>query len=290
MMPRELLDNAKEIASKSTGIPANRMLISATHTHSAPAAMGALGCRADTSYVATLPAKIAESIAAAHKNLRPARIGWASVDDADDTHNRRWIRRPDKPVVDPFGQPSARAQMHPGYQNPDVIGPSGPVDPELFVLALQTPDGKPLALLANYSMHYFGAGPVSSDYFGRFDQKIGPLIGVKDDPAFVAIMSQGTSGDQHWMDYGAPETKCTLDEYAIVRRPGGGFGACENHVSRPCLARDGRIDVETQTPRSRRLASFLVRHDRRRDGRPRPEIASRSLRERGDLPSRRARA
>ncbi len=139
MMPRELLDRAKELASKATGLRTDRMLISATHTHSAPAAMGALGCPADTTYVATLPEKIAASIVAAHKNLQPARIGWASVDDADDTHCRRWIRRPDKPVVDPFGQPSARAHMHPGYQNPDVIGPAGPVDPELSVVAVQTP-------------------------------------------------------------------------------------------------------------------------------------------------------
>ncbi|MFI5454465.1 MAG: hypothetical protein ACHRXM_03355 [Isosphaerales bacterium] len=44
MMPRELIDRAKELAREKTGIPTSRMLISATHTHSAPAAMGALGC------------------------------------------------------------------------------------------------------------------------------------------------------------------------------------------------------------------------------------------------------
>ena len=49
MMPRELIDRAKELAREKTGIPTERMLISATHTHSAPAAMGALGCPADAS-------------------------------------------------------------------------------------------------------------------------------------------------------------------------------------------------------------------------------------------------
>ena len=52
MMPRELLDRAKELAHEKTGIPTDRILISATHTHSAPAAMGALGCPADADYVA----------------------------------------------------------------------------------------------------------------------------------------------------------------------------------------------------------------------------------------------
>ena len=36
MMPRDLLDEAKGLASRATGIPTSRMLISATHTHSAP--------------------------------------------------------------------------------------------------------------------------------------------------------------------------------------------------------------------------------------------------------------
>ncbi|MDC0934946.1 hypothetical protein OAS39_01575 [Pirellulales bacterium] len=44
MLPRDLLDRAKEMASQKTKIPPERMLISATHTHSAPAAAGVLNC------------------------------------------------------------------------------------------------------------------------------------------------------------------------------------------------------------------------------------------------------
>ena len=38
MVDREMLYAAKAIAERETGIPASRMLISSTHTHSAPAA------------------------------------------------------------------------------------------------------------------------------------------------------------------------------------------------------------------------------------------------------------
>lgn len=58
--------------------------------------------------------------------------------------------------------------MHPGFVNPDVIAPSGSVDPALTVLAVQSRNGRPIAMLANYSMHYYGSEPVSADYFGRF--------------------------------------------------------------------------------------------------------------------------
>jgi hypothetical protein len=129
MMPRELIDSAKELASRQTGISADRMLVSATHTHSAPSAMGCLGSRADTNYARFLPGRIAEGIVRAVKNLAPARIGWAVAQDWEHTHNRRWIRRPDRLLTDPFGTPNVRANMHPGHESPDVIGPSGPVDP-----------------------------------------------------------------------------------------------------------------------------------------------------------------
>jgi hypothetical protein len=220
MMPRELIDRAKVLAREKTGIRTDRMLISATHTHSAPAAMGTLGCPADENYVALLPGKIAESIARAARNLEPARIGYGVIDDNQHTFCRRWIRRPDKLIEDPFGQHTARANMHPGYQNPDVIGPAGPVDPGLTVLSVQSRAGRPIAVLANYSMHYYGAEPVSADYFGRFAAALARLIGADAvNPPFVGIMSQGTSGDQMWMDYGGPKKDPGLEAYAsaVVR-------------------------------------------------------------------------
>lgn len=216
MMEQSLIDEAKALASKQCGIPVERMMVSATHTHSAPAAMGCLGTRKDTVYAKFLTPKIAEAIVAAHAALQPARIGWGSFDDWQHTHNRRWIRHPGKEVVDPFGQPTGRANMHPGYPSRDVVGPSGPVDPQLSVIALQTPDGKPLGVLANYSQHYFGTAPVSADYFGLFCKHLAAKMGQPGDGngPFVCAMSQGTSGDQMWMDYGAEKKTLTIDTYA----------------------------------------------------------------------------
>jgi hypothetical protein len=62
VMPRELIDRAKQLARERTGIPVERMLISATHTHSAPSVMPALGSRADADYAEFLPGRIAQGI------------------------------------------------------------------------------------------------------------------------------------------------------------------------------------------------------------------------------------
>src|SRR3954470_10321196 len=109
MMPRDLLDRAKGLAREKTGIPTDRMLISATHTHSAPAAMGALGCAADPAYVELLPDRIVAAITGAAAHVVPARVGWAAIDDDRHTFCRRWIRRPDKKLDDPFGNQTVRA-------------------------------------------------------------------------------------------------------------------------------------------------------------------------------------
>src|ERR1051325_7608964 len=213
MLPRDLLDEAKNLASKSTGIPTDRMMISATHTHSAPSSMGCLGSDADANYVKFLPPLLAKAIEQANANLRPARVGHAGGTAPDYTACRRWIFAPNQMRNDPFGFLTVRANMHPGYQNAGAMGPAGPTDPDLTLLSVQTTDGKPLALLANFSMHYFGSNIVSADYFGLFAKKFAAL--AKTDDQFVGIMSQGCSGDAWWGDYSKPAAKkWTIDEYS----------------------------------------------------------------------------
>ena len=214
MMSREVLDDAKKMAAAKTGIAVDHQLISATHAHSAPASMGCLGTDADPAYVPFLKEKLVEAIAAAQAALKPARIGFAKEDAADFTALRQWIKRPDRVTEDPFGNLTVRATMHAGRVWDDVTGESGPEDPDLSLISIQTADGKPLAVLANFSMHYFGDKDISADYFGLFSEGLRERI----DPEgkMVGIMSHGCSGDIYRVDYKVPEAqrpKPTIDEY-----------------------------------------------------------------------------
>ena len=257
MVPRELIDEAKELAHAATGIPTDRMLVSATHTHTAPATMSCLGCGVDVIYAEGLPAQIAEGIARAAKNLAPARIGWTVTDNWEQTNCRRWIKRPDKMQDDPFGVKSVRAMMHPGYENPYYIGPSGPIDPGLSLLAVQALDGRPLALLANYSMHYFGSVAVSADYYGMFSEGIGKLIGAREGgPAFVGMMSQGTSGDSHWMDYSKAKKNITLEGYseAMMRAAAAAFPKIQYHDHVSLAMAETKLTLRRRVADETRLA------------------------------------
>lgn len=208
MMTRELLDESKALAVKRTGIPADRMLISATHAHSAPSSMGCLGTDPDPAYVPFLRDQLVETIAAAQGALEPAQIGFATGNAADFTALRQWIRRPDRVVEDPFGNMTVRANMHAGRNWDDVTGEAGPEDPDLALISIQSRDGRPLAVLGNFSMHYFGDREISADYFGLFCEGLKQRIAPESQPgksAFVGLLSHGCSGDIYRVDYKIPE-------------------------------------------------------------------------------------
>jgi hypothetical protein len=203
MIPREIIDAAKEQASKATGIPTGRMLVSATHTHTAPTVGGVFQSDPDADYQKYLAAKIAEGIARAHERLAPAEAGWGVVQEPSQLFNRRWHMKPENLQADPFGRLTDRVKMNPGYQAPGMVKPAGPTDPDVSVLSVRTREGKPIALLANYSLHYVGGVPeLSADYFGMFAERIGTLVGGDKD--FVGILSNGTSGDVNNVNFAGP--------------------------------------------------------------------------------------
>src|SRR5262245_29212705 len=156
MVPREITDEAKRLAQKATGIPPSHILISATHTHTAPTVTGVFQSEPNEAYVKELPAMIAKGIQRAADNLEPAKIGWSVASNPRQVFNRRWHRQEALIPRDPFGRTSGKVQMNPGYQAPGLVRPAGTVDPSVWVLSVQSVKGRPMALLANYSLHYVG--------------------------------------------------------------------------------------------------------------------------------------
>ena len=210
IIPRELHDEAKKLAAGRTQIPAERMLISATHTHTAPAVVVLSKIPVDARYTKLLVEKIAEAIAQAESRLAPARAGWAVVPVPDQVFNRRWFLKEGTMQPNPFGQID-KVRMNPPGGSPDLVRPAGPTDPDVAVLSLQCGQGKPLALLANYSLHYVGgvpAGQLSADYFGEFTRQIEERLAPNAEPGqFVGILSNGTSGDINNINFRQPRQR-----------------------------------------------------------------------------------
>lgn len=283
MIPRDVCDRIKQLAATSTRLQASRMLVAATHTHSAPSVMDyCLGSRRDDGYTEHLIPLVAQSITAAHADLQPAVAGWTVTAAPAHTYCRRWIRRPDRVDHDPFGELTVRAMMHPGFENADYLGPAGPVDAGLSMLSLRSPSGAPICVLANYSMHYVGGVTgISADYWGHFARSLSQRISESPaaaNPAdnLVVMMSQGTSGDLHWMDYSQPKQTTSVEAYAeqLAAIAHQAYESIEYRSNLQLAMAQQSLTLRRRLPDSARLAWATELNARRGDRRPqdRPEV------------------
>lgn len=148
--------------------------------------------------------------------------------------------------------------MNPGHNNINAIRPTGPADPAVTILSVQTLDGRPLALLGNYSTHYAGAPALSADYFAVFASEIGRLIGADgDNPRFVGIMSNGTSGDANCNDYMRSERR-KYDHVSVghdvARAAFKAYKTIEYHDWVPLEMREQKLTLDVRMPGEKEVA------------------------------------
>ena len=168
-IPREVFDAAKTMIEAETGLTPPHMLMAATHTHSASTARGPNAMKYEqvlTDYQQFLARRIADGVRRAIKRLEPAKIGWGSASVPSEVFNRRWFVKDETQRRNPFGGVD-QVRMNPSG-SAVLIRPAGPVDPEVAFVSVQATDGRPIALLANYSLHYVGGCSRADDIRGLF--------------------------------------------------------------------------------------------------------------------------
>jgi len=204
-----ILEEAKKKINKNSNFPIENIVISSTHTHSGIIAnVSPENFNNDklTDYQLFLIDKLLLSFSEANNNLQPAEIAWGTIQKPEHVFNRRWYTQ--ELNINPFGTQDS-VKMNPGSTlRPKLIKPAGPTDPEINFIAIRTTNHTPLAILANYSLHYIGgvkAGELSADYFGAFDIEINRALNNQIiSPKFIGMMSNGTSGDINNHDYSKP--------------------------------------------------------------------------------------
>ena len=205
---RGIFDEAKKMVNAATGLPLENMMMSATHSHSCGTLQAVGQSEPNPMYQRFVARRIADGVRRALNNLASAKIGHGSASVPHQVFNRRWKMKPGTIPPTPLGITTDQVKTNPGINNPGLVEPAGPTDPEVSFISVQSPDGKPIALLANFSLHYVGGvgpGHISADYFGAFAVKIGQLLGAG--PEFVGIMSNGTSGDINNIDFRGGQAK-----------------------------------------------------------------------------------
>jgi neutral ceramidase len=213
-LARDVWDEAKQKLVADTGIPASHMMFSATHTHSSVSAI--TNKNAGIDYRSLVISRVVDGVKRALNNLEPARIAWGAGKLPQWVGNRRWLLKEGVTNPNPFGGQD-RAVMNPsGTLIPRLAGPAGPTNPEVYCLSVQATDGRQIALLANYWLHYVGGvgrEDLSADYFGEFCRRIEQALGAP----CVGILANGPCGDVNSNDYSGRTPAVKYEPYEKIK-------------------------------------------------------------------------
>ena len=182
-LPRAVTQRARRDAAIKTGIPADNILVAATHSHTGPLyfdalrdfyhsqAVGHFGQDAaePVDYSAVLAGKIVAAVEAAHKAAKPATLAAGVAQQRGLSFNRRFHLR-DGSVV-----------FNPGKLNPNIVRPAGPIDPDLGLVAVRDAAGQTEAVLAVSITRIF---PNCGRYIHQ-DGQISPYVPRADRPTPV---------------------------------------------------------------------------------------------------------
>ncbi len=197
----DVSSRVRQIAAKRTGIPAENILIAATHSHTGPLYFGALrkhfhnlaiaehgrdSCE-KVDYSSELAKKIIRAITQANSKAEPVRLNVGVAEQDGLSFNRR------------FHMKNGTVRFNPGVMNPDILRPAGPIDPDVGIVFFnKAGDGSPNAALVNFTLHLdtVGGTKYAADYPFYIEQSLRQVYGND----FVLLFGTGTCGDINHID------------------------------------------------------------------------------------------
>lgn len=196
-------------AAEQTGIPVVNIILSATHSHTAPDYSAALyqhlgpaeaisseRDRERAAYAGKLIDGIVAAIVAAHASAAPCDVAAGTVTQ---TTPVSFCRR--------FLMKDGSVRTWVGLKHPEALRATAPIDPEIGLLQI-TPvgAGQPIGFLSNFALHLDTVGGLewSADYPHFIEQSIRGKLG----PQVVSLFGAGCCGDINHADpTGAPRNK-----------------------------------------------------------------------------------
>lgn len=198
----DLTRAVREQAAKATGIPADNIILTATHSHTAPDYSKSLyqhltntATTERTQYAGRLIDSIAQAVIQAKTTAGPVTFRSGSAEQKTPvSFCRRSVMR----------DGSVRTWV--GLKHPQAVRLAAPIDPKIGLIEIDTPYGKPLGVLSNFALHLDTVGGLewAGDYPYYMEQAL--RRSLKTD--VISLFGTGTCGDINHVDpTGQPRLK-----------------------------------------------------------------------------------
>lgn len=151
------VSDIRQRVARAYGFPGDNIMIACTHNHAGPATTGVAPLPRDEGYIESLTQNCVAAFGEALGRLQEARVGYGTTFGFQVAHNRRTM----------FRDGIVRSQAP--YNSPLALGPEGPIDPQVAVLAVQDLDGHLLGCLVNFAchpVHHGGTNEISAGFPG----------------------------------------------------------------------------------------------------------------------------
>ncbi len=195
---RDLSVQVRKRASAKTGIPEANIVLTATHTHTAPDYMKDLYDYIETKrtpataekspYAEKLISGIASAIEKALSAAQPVSLtAGSAIQQLPVSFNRRFVMR------------DGTVKTWQRLDGPDVVRAAGPIDPEIpLLVARSASDRKLLGMLSNFALHLdtVGGQQWSADYPRHVADALRNDFGSE----FISAFGTGTCGDINHVD------------------------------------------------------------------------------------------
>lgn len=187
----DLSHEIRQLASAQTGIPASNIVISATHSHTAPDYMKELVLYLSKEKQAPLRAEYIEklihgpvtAIVDADANAKPAKLtSGVATQTTPVSFNRRSVMR------------DGSVQTWQAEGNPKRLRAAGPIDSQIGLLAIRdAEDGTTRGVFSNFALHCdtVGGSMWSADYPFFIERTLRKALG----PELISIFGTGCCGD-----------------------------------------------------------------------------------------------
>ncbi len=226
MIHRDLVKAVRREIEARCGIPAEAILIGASHSHSSgPTGMVQPGefddasplvrklayvdsSAADSRYLELVRTELVNAVCQANAARVEARCGFGSGLEDKAAFNRRLRMK------------NGLTFSHPGKGNPDIFEYAGPIDPQVGVIGVWDKEGKLLGCLVNYACHATtNPGGISANWIHYLEKTIQGALGTEAPVVYL----QGACGDITQVDNLSPYDNPAPEKWSQL--VGGRVGA-----------------------------------------------------------------